>query len=76
MPNFGLDRRLQHELKKQSKPLLFGSPHADDEMDEADYDCCASSAFQTACSGSQKINGANQTVKMRMFPVHDQVVKY
>lgn len=48
----GSDRRLQHELRQPKIPILAGSSHVDDWMDEANYIRCASSvsiseAFET-----------------------------
>ena len=43
----GSERRLQHEVRQPKIPILAGSSHADDGVDEADYDCCASSASQS-----------------------------
>jgi hypothetical protein len=40
-------RRPQHELTKALAPILAGSSHADDGMDEAANDCCASSALKS-----------------------------
>lgn len=61
-PTSGKDRRLQHELKPSLQSILAGSSHADDGMDEAENDCCASKRVQKrgspdpdpmhACSGS------------------------
>ncbi|KWV44801.1 hypothetical protein AS026_01395 [Rhizobium altiplani] len=70
-------------MKLPPKPILAGSSHADDGMDEADYDCCASSAslskaLQTLipCMRAAAPNErSHQTAERSVTRMIDQAIK-